>query len=446
MAACKNEATLNELELPAEFEDLEGLLRADLRAVVAMLTQRANERLLLTRREYHQLRSKLWNNLTAAVNTPSNPSRPIVADRTPPAIRRPIPLLAAKVLLRMSQIVLGVTGSVAALRVPSLYEALRAEGHRVRVVATEPSLHFFDPRPLPADPSDPLGGPVFRDRDEWAGDRWRRDDPVLHIEFRRWADLLVVAPLDANTLAKFALGLSDNFLTCLFRAWDFDRPVILAPAMNTLMWDSPVTRRHLRQLLEDRGDGRHGDAWTSTRPTPSSPATPRAWSWSRRNPSGSPAATSARGRWRRLASSPRPSVPRQALGQGLGFLADRRITDPGMPTRLDGRPDPATEDGEHPTGWPHDAPNGVVDRLVGADQQLDRGQALLPVQDPEPPSRNGLNHQRGGETLLDQAAHHVEVVTRRLGHIQVFREHPERDSRGASNGDEIRIGHGSAHS
>ena len=69
-------------------------------------------------------------------------------------------------------------------------------------------------------------------------------------------------PLDANTLAKFALGLSDNFLTCLFRAWDFNRPVVLAPAMNTLMWDSPVTKRHLRQLLEDRGDGHHGDHWT----------------------------------------------------------------------------------------------------------------------------------------------------------------------------------------
>ena len=63
MAACKNAASLNELELPVEFEDLEGLLRADLRAVVAMLTQRANERLLLTRREHHQLRETLWNRI-----------------------------------------------------------------------------------------------------------------------------------------------------------------------------------------------------------------------------------------------------------------------------------------------------------------------------------------------------------------------------------------------
>src|SRR5262249_28354173 len=54
------------------------------------------------------------------------------------------------------------------------------------------------------------------------------------------------------------------FLTCLFRAWDYSRPVVLAPAMNTLMWQSPVTLRHLRQLLADRGDGHPEtfDPWT----------------------------------------------------------------------------------------------------------------------------------------------------------------------------------------
>ncbi len=162
----------------------------------------------------------------------------------------------------MARIVLGVTGSVAAIRTPALFAGLGALGHSVRVVATEPSLHFFDPGDLAADPADPLGGPIFRDRDEWPEQGWDRGDPVFHIEFRRWADLLVVAPLDANTLAKFAVGLADNFLTCLFRAWDFTRPVVLAPAMNTLMWDSSVTRRHFRQLLEDHGDGGPPTPWS----------------------------------------------------------------------------------------------------------------------------------------------------------------------------------------
>jgi phosphopantothenoylcysteine decarboxylase len=153
-----------------------------------------------------------------------------------------------------------VTGSVAAIRTPALFAALRAAGHEVRVVATEPALHFFDPREL--NPSAATASPLFRDADEWVGDRYERDAPVPHIAFRQWADLLIVAPLDANTLAKFALGLSDNFLTCLFRAWDFSKAVILAPAMNTLMWESPVTLRHLRLLLEDRGDGAAAARWT----------------------------------------------------------------------------------------------------------------------------------------------------------------------------------------
>jgi phosphopantothenoylcysteine decarboxylase len=162
----------------------------------------------------------------------------------------------------MARIILGVTGSVAAVRTPALHATLREAGQEVRVVATEPALHFFDPAEL--GPADPEGGPLYRDADEWAGTHYRRGDPVLHIAFRQWADLLIVAPLDANTLAKFALGLSDNFLTCLFRAWDFSRPVVLAPAMNTLMWQSPVTLRHLRQLLADRADGGSDGAgvWT----------------------------------------------------------------------------------------------------------------------------------------------------------------------------------------
>jgi phosphopantothenoylcysteine decarboxylase len=99
--------------------------------------------------------------------------------------------------------------------------------------------------------------PVILDADEWpgrdAGQRYQRDDPVPHIELRRWADLFVLAPLDANTLAKLAVGLCDNCLTCVWRAWDTTKPVVLAPAMNTLMWQHPFTRRHLRAVAADAG-------------------------------------------------------------------------------------------------------------------------------------------------------------------------------------------------
>jgi phosphopantothenoylcysteine decarboxylase len=145
----------------------------------------------------------------------------------------------------VANIMLGVTGSVAAIYTPELFADLRAAGHDVKIVATAASLYFFDPAPLaPA---------VVRDADEWPGERYQRGDPVLHIELRRWAAVLLIAPLDANTLAKLALGLADNTLTCIWRAWDRSRPVVLAPAMNTFMWEHPATARHLRQLAEDLG-------------------------------------------------------------------------------------------------------------------------------------------------------------------------------------------------
>jgi phosphopantothenoylcysteine decarboxylase len=160
----------------------------------------------------------------------------------------------------MARVLLGVTGSVAAVRTPGLYAALRQRGHEVKVVATQASLYFFDPARL--DPGDAGRRErnrevVVLDEDEWPGRErgrlWQRDEPVLHIELRRWAEVLVVAPLDANTLAKLACGLADNCLTCVWRAWDPGRPVVLAPAMNTLMWQHPLTGRHLRQLAADAG-------------------------------------------------------------------------------------------------------------------------------------------------------------------------------------------------
>jgi phosphopantothenoylcysteine decarboxylase len=158
----------------------------------------------------------------------------------------------------VANVLLGVTGSVAAIRTPALYEEFKRQGHQVKVLATQAALYFFDPALLdPADPARPERNPavVVLDEDEWPGRRYQRDDPILHIELRRWAELLLIAPLDANTLAKLANGLADNCLTCVWRAWDPARPTILAPAMNTLMWEHPLTVRHLRQLAVDAGAG-----------------------------------------------------------------------------------------------------------------------------------------------------------------------------------------------
>lgn len=158
----------------------------------------------------------------------------------------------------MANVLLGVTGSVAATLTPSLYAELKRAGHQVKVVATQAALYFFDPAALdPLDSTQPQRNRdvVVLDEDEWpgkdAGQLYQRGDQVVHIELRRWADILVIAPLDANTLAKLALGLADNCLTCVWRAWERSRSIVLAPAMNTLMWEHPATARHLRQLAID---------------------------------------------------------------------------------------------------------------------------------------------------------------------------------------------------
>jgi phosphopantothenoylcysteine decarboxylase len=157
----------------------------------------------------------------------------------------------------MAKVLLGVTGSVAAIKTPELFAELHRRGHQVKVVATQASLYFFDPVLLTGGQTARDPAVVVLDEDEWpgrgSGHRYQRRDDVLHIELRRWADVLLIAPLDANTLAKFANGLCDNCLTCVWRAWDPAQPVLLAPAMNTFMWEHPLTARHLRQLATDAG-------------------------------------------------------------------------------------------------------------------------------------------------------------------------------------------------
>jgi phosphopantothenoylcysteine decarboxylase len=145
----------------------------------------------------------------------------------------------------MANVLLGVTGSVAAIKTPELKQALLAAGHEVRILATRAATHFFDVKAVGA----------LTDDDEWPEQGYTRGDAVLHIDLRRWADTLVLAPLDANTLAKLAVGLCDNALTCVWRAWNNTRPVVFAPAMNTLMWQHPFTRRHLRSVAADFGAG-----------------------------------------------------------------------------------------------------------------------------------------------------------------------------------------------
>lgn len=167
-------------------------------------------------------------------------------------------------------VLVGVTGSVAALKLPILVsKLLEIPGLEVHVVTTERAKHFYNPQEIPVT--------VYSDTDEWQ--LWKgRTDPVLHIDLRRWADLMLVAPLDANTLAKIANGICDNLLTCVIRAWDLTKPLLFCPAMNTAMWEHPITAQQVEQLrgfgyveipcvvkklvCGDEGRGAMAEVWT----------------------------------------------------------------------------------------------------------------------------------------------------------------------------------------
>lgn len=146
----------------------------------------------------------------------------------------------------MKNIILGVTGSVAAIKTSELAAKLAAFAN-VRIVLTA-NAEYFVKSQLSA--LQDMNVSIWRDQDEWpplAG-AYDMQAPITHIEMRRWADAMLCAPLDANTLAKITHGLCDNLLTSIIRAWDFQKPLWLCPAMNTYMWDNPPTAEQLATM------------------------------------------------------------------------------------------------------------------------------------------------------------------------------------------------------
>jgi len=142
-------------------------------------------------------------------------------------------------------ILLIATGSVASVKVPLIVqELLSYQRVQVEVVATSASRAFFDVAKVVS-----LGSRVWTDADEWRDD-YKIGMPILHIELRRWADVVLVAPCSANTLAKMAGGLCDNLATSVLRALSPDTPTYVFPAMNTLMYEHPLTAEHLRVVRD----------------------------------------------------------------------------------------------------------------------------------------------------------------------------------------------------
>ncbi|MFL6230819.1 MAG: bifunctional phosphopantothenoylcysteine decarboxylase/phosphopantothenate--cysteine ligase CoaBC [Pyrinomonadaceae bacterium] len=141
------------------------------------------------------------------------------------------------------RVALGVSGGIAAYKAAEILRGLQREGCRVRVAMTERATKMIAPLTFRA-----LSG-YHVVVDDYAPDN---PDPIAHITFSQTIDLLVVAPATANIIAKFASGVADDFLSTTYLACR--APVLVAPAMNTTMWEHLATRRNLARL---RADGVH---------------------------------------------------------------------------------------------------------------------------------------------------------------------------------------------
>ncbi|CAL9736001.1 coenzyme A biosynthesis protein 3 [Monosporozyma servazzii] len=171
-------------------------------------------------------------------------------------------------------ILIGATGSVAAIKIPliidRLFKIYSRDTISIQLILTKPAEHFLNGLKIPRD--------VHIWREDDMKSRWwdfnntfvsqmdnnkknsnnnnnsnKADlEPLLFHELSRWADIFLIAPLSANSLAKLANGICNNLITSVVRDWNVKKtPIIVAPAMNTFMYINPMTKKHLLMLKED---------------------------------------------------------------------------------------------------------------------------------------------------------------------------------------------------
>lgn len=139
------------------------------------------------------------------------------------------------------KVLLGICGGIAAYKCCELVRLLKKAGHQVNVVMTQAATDFVSPTTFQA----LSGEPVLLDtHDGLSG------NGMAHINLSRQADVMLIAPASANTLAKIAHGMADNLLTTLASARSC--PLAVAPAMNVQMWNNPANQRNLALLRQDR--------------------------------------------------------------------------------------------------------------------------------------------------------------------------------------------------
>lgn len=138
------------------------------------------------------------------------------------------------------KVLLGVTGCIAAYKACEVVRRLGERGHEVQVVMTESATRFVTPMTFSVLSGRPAATRLWGS----AG-----DPEIDHIRLARWPDLVLLAPLTANTLGRLAHGLADDLLTTVVLAARPEVPIVIAPAMNTAMWENPLVAANLERLM-----------------------------------------------------------------------------------------------------------------------------------------------------------------------------------------------------
>lgn len=140
-------------------------------------------------------------------------------------------------------ILLAVSGSISAYKAADLSNQLNQLGYNIHIMMTEAATHFITPLTLQVLSQNPVQLDIMREPNPKS---------VNHIDLAKEADVFLFAPASANSIAKLAHGLADNMVTATALALPPHTPKLLAPAMNTRMYDNPLTQNNL-QILKDCG-------------------------------------------------------------------------------------------------------------------------------------------------------------------------------------------------
>lgn len=142
----------------------------------------------------------------------------------------------------MKKILIGICGGIAAYKTQSLIRHYQRQGHEIKVILTPSALKFVTPLTIDT---------LAKSRSH-TDEQWMNNDGLAHIDLSAWADVCIIAPLTANTLSKLSAGLCDNLLTSTVLALPTSSPLYIAPAMNTRMWENPLTQNNLSTFMKQR--------------------------------------------------------------------------------------------------------------------------------------------------------------------------------------------------